>query len=118
MIALALASVGVYGVTACFVAQQTNEIGVRMALGADPTRVMRLVLRRMFQCVTIGLLLGLPLAISAARYMAAQLYGVSFWDPVALVVAAGSLIVFTLFAAFIPARRAAAISPIDALRTE
>jgi ABC-type antimicrobial peptide transport system permease subunit len=89
-----------------------------MALGADRARVIQLVLRRAFQRVATGLVVGLPLAVGAARFMAAQLYGVSFWDPVALTVAAGSLAGCAFFAALIPAGRAAAISPMSALRTE
>ena len=118
IVALVLAAVGVYGVTACMVAQRTNEIGIRMALGADRARVIQLVLRGAFQRVAAGLVVGLPLAVGAARLMAAQLYGVSFWDPFALTVAAGSLAACAFFAAIIPAGRAAAISPMSALRTE
>lgn len=118
LVALVLAAVGVYGVTAYTVAQQTNEIGIRMALGADRTTVIQLVLGRAFERVAAGLVMGLPLAVGAARFMAAQLYGVSFWDPVALTVAAGSLAACAFFAAIIPAGRAAAISPMSALRTQ
>ena len=116
MIALVLAAVGVYGVTAYLVARQTTDIGVRMALGADRARVIQMVLRVAFQRAAAGLLVGLPLACGAARLMAAQLYGVSFWDPFALAVAAGSLAASTFLAAIIPATRAAAISPLRALR--
>jgi ABC-type antimicrobial peptide transport system permease subunit len=118
IVALVLAAVGVYGVTAYMVAQQTNEIGIRMALGADRATVIKLVLRRAFQRVAAGLVVGLPLAVGAARFMASQLYGVSFWDPFALTVAAGSLAACAFFAAIIPAGRAAAISPMSALRAE
>jgi ABC-type antimicrobial peptide transport system permease subunit len=113
-----LAAVGVYGVMAYTVAQRTNEIGIRMALGATRARVIQLVLGRAGQVVAVGLVVGLPLAIGAARFMAAQLYGVSFWDPVALTIAAGSLAGCTFCAAIIPASRAAALSPMKALRTE
>jgi len=88
IVALVLAAVGVYGVTGYMAAQQTSEIGIRMALGADRNAVIQLVLRRAFQCVAAALIVGLPLAVGGARFMAAQLYGVSFWDPVALTVAA------------------------------
>ena len=118
IVSLVLASVGVYGVMAYMVAQQTNEIGIRMALGADRARVIRLVLARAFQRVAVGLVVGLPGAVGAARFMAAQLYGVSFWDPFALTVAAGSLAACAFVAAIIPAGRAAAISPMSALRTQ
>jgi predicted permease len=118
IVALVLAAVGVYGVTAYTVAQQTNEIGIRIAIGADRAQVIQLVLRQAFQRVAVGLVVGLPLAVGAAKFMAAQLYGVSFWDPIALMVAVGSLAACALFAAIIPAARAAAISPMSALRTE
>jgi len=118
VVALLLAAVGLYGVTAYAVAQRTNEIGIRMALGADRAKVVDLVLRGAFKRVVIGLILGLPLAIGAGRLISAQLYGVSFWDPLALSVAAGALAVCAFFAAIIPALRAAGISPMTALRTE
>ncbi len=118
IVALVLAAVGLYGVTAYTVAQRTNEIGIRMALGANQTRVVQLVLRGAFQRVVIGLILGLPLAVGAGRLISAQLYGVSSWDPFALTLAAGALAVSAFLAAIIPARRAASISPIEALRLE
>jgi ABC-type antimicrobial peptide transport system permease subunit len=108
----------VYGVTAHAVAQRTNEIGIRVALGADRARVINLVLRSAFARVVAGLILGLPLAVGAGRLIAAQLYGLSFWDPLALAVAAGSLATCAFFATLIPAGRAASISPMRALRTE
>jgi predicted permease len=118
VVALLLAAVGLYGVTAYTVAQRTNEIGIRMALGADRANVVELVLRGAFRRVLVGLLLGVPLSVAAGRLISAQLYGLSFWDPVALTVAAASLAICAFFAAIIPARRAASISPITALRTE
>jgi predicted permease len=117
-VALLLAAVGLYGVTAYTVAQRTNEIGIRMALGADRPTVIQLVLRGAFKRVLVGLILGLPLAIGAGRLISAQLYGVSSWDPLALTVAAGALAVCSFFAAIIPANRAASISPMNALRIE
>lgn len=118
IVGLVLAAIGLYGVTAYTVAQRTNEIGIRMALGADHGKVIDLVLRGAFKRVVAGLILGLPLALGAGRLIAAQLYGVAFWDPLALGVAAGSLAVCAFFAALIPAARAASISPMSALRTE
>src|SRR6266571_2544042 len=118
VVALLLAAVGLYGVTAYTVAQRTNEIGIRMALGADRAKVVQLVLRGAFRRVIVGLLLGLPLAVGAGRLIAAQLYGVSSWDPLALSVAVLSLGACAFVAAIIPALRAAAISPMDALRAE
>jgi len=118
IVALVLAAVGLYGVTAYTVAQRTNEIGVRMALGADRISVVELVLRGAFTRIAVGLILGIPLAVGAGRLISAQLYGVSFWDPMALSLAAGALATCAFVAAVIPARRAASISPMSALRTE
>jgi predicted permease len=117
-VALLLATVGLYGVTAYTVAQKTNEIGIRMALGADRAKVMRFILGGAFARVLFGLLLGLPLAIGAGKLISAQLYGVSWWDPPALLLATAALTVFSFLAAIIPANRAASISPMDALRIE
>jgi predicted permease len=118
VVALLLAAVGLYGVTAYTVAQRTNEIGIRVALGADRSKVVRLVLSGAFKRVLVGLLVGLPLSVGAGRLISAQLYGVPFWDPLALALAAAALATCSFFAAVIPASRAAAISPTDALRTE
>jgi predicted permease len=118
IVALLLAAVGLYGVTAYTVAQKTNEIGIRMALGADHANVIQLVLRGAFKRVFIGLALGLPLAVAAGRLISAQLYGVTFWDPVALTLAATSLSLCAFCAAVIPAGRAASISPMKALRVD
>ncbi len=118
VIALLLAAVGLYGVTAYTVAQRRNEIGIRMALGADRASVVRYVLRGAFGRVAVGLVLGLPLAIGAGRLISSQLYGVSFWDPLALALAAAALAICALIAALIPASVAASISPMTALRSE
>ncbi len=118
IVALLLAAVGLYGVTAYTVAQRTREIGIRMALGAERTKVVQLVLGGASRRVLAGLLLGLPLAVGAGRLISSQLYGVSSWDPVALAVAAGALATSALVAALIPASRAASISPMSALRSE
>ena len=118
MVALVLAAIGLYGVTAYTVAQRTNEIGLRMALGADRRKVVNLVMNGAFRRIALGLLLGLPLAVGAGRLLAAQLYGVRFWDPLALSVAALSLSACAFIAAIIPAARAASISPMSALRAE
>jgi predicted permease len=117
IVALVLAAIGLYGVTAYTVAQRTNEIGIRMALGAARGNVVGMVLRGAFRRVLVGLALGIPLAIGAGYLLSAQLYGVRFWDPLALGVSALSLAACAFFAAVIPARRAASISPIHALRT-
>jgi ABC-type antimicrobial peptide transport system permease subunit len=118
VIALLLAAVGLYGVTAYTVAQKTNEIGIRMALGADRSNVIRMILSGAFARVAIGLILGLPLAVGAGKLLSSQLYGVSWWDPPALTVATCALLMCSFLAAVIPANRAASISPMNALRTE
>ena len=118
IVALILAAIGLYGVTAYSVAQRTSEIGVRMALGADRAKVVRLVLQGAFSRVMVGLLLGIPLAIGAGWLLASQLYEVAPWDPSALLIAVVSLASAALIAAIIPARRAASIEPLTALRVE
>jgi len=118
IVALVLAAVGLYGVTAYTVAQRTGEIGIRMALGADRLRVVGLVLRSAFRRVLFGLVVGVPLAVGAGRLISAQLYGVEFWDPFALAIAACALGICAFLAAIIPAGRAAAIQPMTALRAE
>ena len=89
-----------------------------VALGSDRGRVVALVLRSAFARIAIGLVLGVPLAVGAGRLIAARLYGVTFWDPVALSTAAGALLLSALVAALIPAGRASAIPPMLALRAE
>jgi predicted permease len=118
MVALILAAIGLYGVTAYTVAQRTSEIGVRMALGANKSNIVRLVLTGAFRMVALGLLLGVPLAIGTGRLMSAQLYGISHWDPFSLSIAVGALAFCAFIAAIIPAGRAAAIQPMKALRME
>ncbi len=118
VVALMLAAIGLYGVTAYTVAQRTNEIGIRMALGADRGKVMEMVLNAAFRRVAVGLALGLPLAVAAGRLLSAQLYGVKDRDPLALGVAAVALGACAFVAAIIPAARASSISPMSALRAE
>jgi ABC-type antimicrobial peptide transport system permease subunit len=115
-VALLLAAIGLYSVTAYSVAQQTNEIGVRMALGADRSRVVTHVLRGAFTWVLVGLVIGLPLAVAAGRAISDQLYLIQFWDPVAMGFASATLAIAALVAALIPAMKAAGISPTSALR--
>jgi predicted permease len=116
-LALLLAAVGLYGVTAYGVEQRVREIGVRMALGADSRSVLATVLRGAFRPIGFGLVLGIPSAIAAGHLISAQLFGVSPWDPLMLSMAALLLGLAALGAALIPARRAASVSPMQALRT-
>jgi predicted permease len=118
ILALILAAVGLYGVTAYTVERRTSEIGVRMALGADRSGIVRLVLRGAFLQILIGLLIGIPASIGCARLISAQLYQVKGWDPVVLIASIATLLLCALVASIIPARRAASIDPVKALRTE
>jgi predicted permease len=118
VLALVLASVGLYGVMSYFVARRTSEIGIRMALGASRSGVVSMVLRGALWQILIGLAFGIPAALYAGYLMKSQLYGVASFDPAAL---AGATLVLGLcatLAGFIPARRAASIEPMKALRTE
>ena len=117
-LALILACVGLYGVTAYGVARRTNEIGVRMALGADRRNVLGLVLRAAFAQLASGLAIGIPVALAGGRMLARQLYGVKSHDPVILGLAAVILAACALLAASVPARRATRVDPIVALRYE
>ena len=118
VLALVLASVGLYGITSYQVARRTSEIGLRMALGADRGNVVRMVMRGAFLQAGLGLLIGIPVAILGARSMADQLYKVQSYDPVSLGIAVVVLLVSATVAGFIPALRAANIEPMQALRTE
>ncbi len=117
-IALALASVGVYSVVAYFVSQRTREIGVRMALGAAPGHIWRLVLSRGLRPIVWGALLGLALSLATARLLREQLYGVTTQDPVTLGAVAAMLFGVALLATVVPARRAMRVTPARALAAE
>lgn len=118
LLALVLAAVGLYGITSYAVARRTSEIGLRMALGADRGTVLRLVLRGAFLQIAIGLAIGIPVALAGGRLMADQLFGVRAWDPTSVGIAVAVLSAAAALAGFIPARRAASIEPMEALRTE
>ena len=118
LLAVLLASVGLYGVTAWNVSRRTGEIGIRMALGADRRTVVAMVLGEALRQVVLGLCIGIPMAIVCGRYMSSQLYAVRLYDPFALAAAPLILAVSALLASVIPARRAATIAPFDALRME
>jgi macrolide transport system ATP-binding/permease protein len=118
ILALALASIGLYGVMSYFVARRTSEIGVRMALGSTRSDVLVMVLRGAFWQILVGLGFGVPAALLAGHLMANQLYGVGSYDPLALMWAVAVLALCAAAAGFIPARRAASIEPMEALRSE
>jgi len=118
ILALILASVGLYGVMSYFVARRTSEIGIRMALGATRASVVSMVLRGALWQVLIGLALGIPAALYAGHLMQSLLYGVGSYDPLALAGATLILGLCATVAGLIPARRAASIEPMQALRTD
>jgi predicted permease len=118
LLALLLASVGIYGVTAYNLVRRTSEIGIRMALGADRGDVVLTVLRDALTQIGIGLAIGLPLAVLAGRMLASQLYEVGKFDLASLLTAVVVLIVFAGIAGFLPARRAASVEPARVLRAE
>ena len=117
-VALLLASIGIYGAVAYGVAQRTNEIGVRMALGARTTDILRLVVNQGMRPVFIGLVVGLMATFALGRLIAAQLYQVSAHNPLLLVGATMLLTLAALLACLLPARRAASMNPVEALRAE
>jgi len=118
ILSLVLASIGLYGITAYNVGRRTGEIGVRMALGASRGHVVRLVLRGAFLLIAFGLVLGIPLSLTAGWVLHSQLYGLNPYDPKLFATAAVVLGLFGLIATVVPALRASAISPAQALRTE
>ncbi len=113
---LALAAVGQYGVLGFLVAQRTGEIGVRMALGATPSAIIRMVMGNTWRWLAVGFACGLVCSVVVARAVASLLYGVSEYDPLAWVLAAAVLVAVAFVAAWIPSSRAAHIDPIVALR--
>jgi ABC-type antimicrobial peptide transport system permease subunit len=116
-LALLLASVGVYGAVSYFVSQRRQEIGVRMALGATPRRIWRLVLVRAMAPVGGGALVGIAIALAATRILQGQLYGVATTDPPTLVAVTVLLVGVGVIAAYVPARRAMRLPPASALQS-
>jgi putative ABC transport system permease protein len=117
-VAVLLAAIGVYGVLAYVVSQRTQEIGVRLAIGASPADVVRLFLREGVALAGIGLVAGLAGAVAAARALTTLLFGVTATDPLTFAVVAASLAAAALGASYLPARRAAQVDPMEALRVE
>ena len=118
VLALVLASVGLYGVMALTVTQRTRELGIRMALGAERTNIFKLVLGQAMTLIAIGVGIGLIGAIAAGRALMSLLYNVGAIDAGAVMIAVFSLVAVALIACFVPARRATRVDPIVALRTE
>ena len=117
-LALAITCVGLYGVVSYNVAQRTNEIGIRMALGAQRAGVIRMILRDVLTTVLVGLAVGVPGALLASKLVSSFLYGIKHNDPPALAAAVGILLCAVLLAGYAPARRASRIEPMAALRHE
>jgi predicted permease len=118
ILALVLASIGIYGIMAYSVSRRTNEIGIRMALGAQPRRVLQMVLGEASWMVVIGVIAGLAAALALGRLIASMLYGLKPWDPATFAIASTLLILVAVGASWIPARRAAGVDPMKALRHE
>jgi len=118
LVALILAAVGVYGLLAYLVTQRTQEIGIRLALGAKVTQVKRMVVIQGMRLALVGVVVGIALAFAFARAMGSFLFGVKSWDPAVFVVAPVVLTLVALLAAWIPAGRASRVNPNDALRYE
>jgi ABC-type antimicrobial peptide transport system permease subunit len=118
MLATILASVGLYGVMAFVVARRKKELGIRLALGAQPALVIWLVMREVLLLLAIGLAVGIPAAMLLGRYVSSQLYGIQAADPVIAVSTTVLIALVSAAAGLIPAHRASRIDPILALRTE
>jgi ABC-type antimicrobial peptide transport system permease subunit len=118
LLAMLLASIGLYGIMAYSVARRTRDIGIRMALGAQPGSVLWLVLRETLLLVLIGVAVGLPLAFGGSHLIKSMLFGMGIVDPVAMIVPAVTLALVAAFAGFLPARRAMRVDPMVALRYE
>jgi ABC-type antimicrobial peptide transport system permease subunit len=118
ILALMIASVGLYGTVSYNVASRTSEIGIRIALGAKRSNVIRIVLRKVIILVSVALTLGLPFALMASQYVEAFLFAIKPRDPLVISAAVAILLVAAVMAAFVPAYRASRVDPLVALRHE
>jgi predicted permease len=118
LLAVFLSSIGIYGVMSYVVSRRTNEIGIRMALGAARAHVRWLVMREILLLVAIGVAIGIPAAFAGDRFVANMLFGVKSTDPSSLLIAVAFLLTVAAFAGYLPARRASRVDPMEALRYE
>jgi macrolide transport system ATP-binding/permease protein len=118
ILALTIACVGLYGTVSYSVARRTGEIGIRMALGAQPGGVVRMVLSEVLAMAAVGLAIGLPTAVATSKFVESFLYGMKANDPLALTLAVTALLGAALLAGYVPARKASGIDPMTALRHE
>src|SRR5262249_1871820 len=118
LLALTLASIGLFGLMSYSVARRTNEIGIRMALGARSADVLSLVMRESMAMVAVGVAIGLAGALAASRFVATLLFGLAPTDPLPTAPAVGVMTLVSAFAAYLPARGAARVDPMVALRYE
>lgn len=118
MFALLLAAVGIYGVISYSVAQRTREIGIRVALGAQRGDVFGMTIRHGLRLSGLGILIGIAAALGMGRFLSSFLYGVTATDPLTFASVSAVLAVIAIGASLVPARRAASVNPVDALRTE
>jgi ABC-type antimicrobial peptide transport system permease subunit len=116
VLALGLASLGVFGVITLVAAERTTEVGIRLALGATPTQVLRMLLAHAVKLAAAGILIGMIVAMAISPLIEAQLFGVQRLDPLTYAAVATGLLVMAVFAAYVPARRAMSVDPAHALR--
>lgn len=115
LLATLLASIGLYGLTAYTVARRTREIGIRIALGAERRNILWIVMKEVLLLTAVGLLIGIPSSLVLGRFVQGLLFEMEAGDPLVLAVAAGMIVAVSLAAGYLPARRATAIDPVQAL---
>jgi ABC-type antimicrobial peptide transport system permease subunit len=118
VVALVLAAIGIYGLMAYSVEQRTQEMGIRMALGADRTAIRKLVVWQGMRLALVGVVLGIGAAFGLTRFLASFLFGVKTWDPAVFIMVPLVLASVALLAVWMPATRASKLNPMQALRVE
>jgi ABC-type antimicrobial peptide transport system permease subunit len=118
LLAVFLSCIGIYGLMSHVVTRRTNEIGIRMALGAERADVRWMVMSEILLLVAVGIVIGVPIALAGNRLMSNMLFGLQPADPLSLIAAVGALLIFAVIAGYLPARRASLVDPMVALRCE